>query len=451
MRKQVLALAAALAASGGASAGMLYFDYNVNSIGGGGTPSLFLFGEAGQTARVSNLAGFNQTVTLDSNGFFNLGISDSFAQAGTGIRRTGFEVESSRAIAGYFINRKGASTDMTYLLDDAALGKNYVVASMGGGFGEGSQMAVHATVDNTEVTITPRGGSAITVTLNKGETYKYAGSSTDLTGSTIVANQKVAVFSGHECAQVLPGTSFCDNLLEQAIPTEKLSRNYLLTASKGAEITPLNRDLVRVIATADNTEVKVDGVVVATLNKGEFHQFNLAETTGARVEASAPVAVAQYLVGGQGTQTDPAYSYVPGQDTWLDSYRLATPTGGAAFDVNYASIVIDSDDLGSLLLNGSGVNTSAFSAIGSTGFSRGIVDLPLGLFDLTADSAFLVMLGGGSSADSYFTYGGSTFAPGISPPPPPPPPPGVPLPGTLLLAMGALAAMAGVHRRKAAR
>lgn len=449
MRKTVLAAALAAAAASSVQAGVLYFDYNRNSLGAG-TPSLFLFGDAGQTATVTNLAGFNQTVTFDANGFYNLAISDTYAQSGTGIRNTGFQVESAQAMAGYFINRKNFTTDMTYLLDANALGKNYVVASMGTGFGEGSQMSVQATQDNTTVTITPKGSASFTVTLNKGETYKYAGGSNDLTGSSIVADKNVAVFSGHECANV-GGVPYCDNLLEQAIPTEKLSRNYLLTASKGADITPQNRDLVRIIATEDNTEVKVNGAVVATLNRGQFHEFSLAESSGAQVEASAPVAVAQYLVGGNGVRvggggTDPALSYVPGQDTWLDSYRLATPTGGAAFTFNYASIIIDTADLLSLTLNGAAVDTSGFSAIGSTGYSRGILDLPLGLFDLEADSKFLVMLGGGSNDDSYFTYGGSTFAPGISPPPPPPN--GVPEPGSLALAALALGGLAAARRRR---
>jgi hypothetical protein len=156
--------------------------------------------------------------------------------------------------------------------------------------------------------------------------------------------------------------------------------------------------------------------------------------------------VAQYLVGGQGGNTDPAFSYVPGQDTWLDSYRLATPTGTAAFNVNYASVVIETPSLASLMLNGVGLNTSGFSAIGSTGFSRGLIDLPLGLFDLEAATDFLVMLGGGSSADSYFTYGGSTFAPGISPPPPPPN--GVPEPGTIALTLGGLLALHNIRSRR---
>jgi len=449
MKKHFLAAAAALVAVG-SHAGVLYFDYNKNSLGGTSSPSLFLFGVPNQTASVSNLAGFNQTVTLDSDGFFNLGISATYSQSGTGIRNTGFEVSSGSAIAGYFINRAPYTTDMTYLLDSNALGKNYVVASIGTGGGEGSQMAVHATEDNTTVTITPKGAVAFNVVLNKGETYKYAGGGTDLTGSSIVSDKNVAVFSGHECASV-GGTGYCDNLVEQAIPTEKLSKSYLLTASKGAEITTQNRDLVRVIATADNTEVKVNGVVVATINRGQFYEFSLTEATGAQVEASAPVAVAQYLVGGNGARvngggTDPALSYVPGQDTWLDAYRLATPSGTAAFNVNYASIVIGTANLTSLMLDGVLVNTAGFSAIGSTGYSRGVIDLPLGLFDLKAASEFLVMLGGGARDDSYFTYGGSTFAPGISPPPPPPN--GVPEPGTIALTLGGLIAMQQARARR---
>ena len=431
-----------------ASADALYFDFNVNL--NTPTASLFLFGTAGQSATVSNLAGFNQSVTLNSQGFFSLAIGNQYQQSGTGIVNTGFRVDSGAAIAGYFINRASATTDMTYLLNAAALDKQYVVASIGGGFGEGSQVAIHATVDNTLVTFTPKGGAAINVTLQAGQTYKYAGGATDLTGSTVSSSQNVAVFSGHECAQVPVGSTFCDTLLEQAIPNSKLSTTYYTVATAGSALATNRSDLIRVIATASGTQVKKDGVVVATLAAGSFYEFLLPTGSGTKIEASQPVAVAQYLTGGGGNNTDPAYTYVPGADALLRSYLLATPSGSSAFVDNYASVVVDAADLTTLMLNGVLVNTSSFTQIGTSGFYGGQVTLPLGLFTLSAADPFLVLLGGGSSADSYLTYGGSSFAPGVSPPvdPPVPPVPGVPEPSTVALFGIALAGLALSRRAK---
>lgn len=198
-----LALGVMLSASA-AQAGVLYFDFNKNTIGAAANASVFLFGNAGQTATVSNLNGFSQNVVLGADGFFNLSISNTYQQSGTGVKDTGFQIVSPNPIAGYFVNRAGFSTDMTYLFDSAALGNNYVVASQGGSIGEGSQVMIHATQNNTAVTFTPTVGAPVNVVLNAGETYKYAGGGTNLTGSFVSADKPVAVFGG---ARMRPGAS----------------------------------------------------------------------------------------------------------------------------------------------------------------------------------------------------------------------------------------------------
>jgi hypothetical protein len=270
-----LTLIASCLASTSAMAGTIYFDFNRNSLGRNASPSVFLFGDVGQTANVSNLAGFNQGVVLNADGFFNLDISLTYMQSGTGIQNTGFKIQSSDAISGYFVNRKGFTTDMTYLFDEKALGTDYVVASTNSSVAnaEGSQLAVHATVDNTMVTIDPKGGVSFSVELNAGETYTYVGGVTDLSGSSVSADQNVAVFSGHECANVPSNVTFCDTLISQMIPNDRLSSSYVVTASEGSEITPLRVDIIKVIAAEDGTEVTVGGSGVATLNEGEVYEF----------------------------------------------------------------------------------------------------------------------------------------------------------------------------------
>jgi len=85
-------------AFGGASSALaneLFFDFNRNEVGSTPpTASVFLFGNIGQTANVSNLDGFNQNIVLGGTGFFNLPIPNTNQQSGTGVRDTGFRITS---------------------------------------------------------------------------------------------------------------------------------------------------------------------------------------------------------------------------------------------------------------------------------------------------------------------------------------------------------------------
>lgn len=395
---------------------------NPNLAGANDQRQVFLFGPAGATGTVTSPNGFNQSFDLGAEGFavVQLNLSDQLTDAR--VEDKGFKVSSTSAISGYYLSRRQATTDMSYLIDGDRLGTNYVVAGYQNIYED--QMSVQATQDNTTVTLTAKGGTPFDVVLNAGQTYMLTANS-QLTGSSIVADKPIAVFSGNRCTNVPTGISACDHLVEQMPSIDQLSSSYLLaqtprTGSQG--------NVIRVVATADNTEVRVDGTLVATLaSKGDFYEGRVVG--GLQLDATNPVLVAQYLIGQSqaGANTDPAMTIVPGSDQWLSSYVFAAPSGSANFPTDFVSIVIQTASLGSLTVDGVVADASLFNPLGSTIYSYGSIDVSAttGPFAITAATPFQLLLSGFDSFDSYFTYGGAAFSPGASPPPPPvnPPPP----------------------------
>lgn len=415
------AVAAMLAISSQASANTLYFQMNPNELTG--PRQLFLFGPANATGTVTG-PGVSLDFNLGAQGFAVLDMPLAAQLVANQIETKGFAVASGQSISGYFLSRAPATTDMTYLIDGERLGTNYVVA----GYQNirPDQMSVQATQDNTLVTFTPKGAPSFQVTLNAGQTYMYT-ASTQLTGSSILADKPIAVFSGNQCTNIPTGNSACDHIVEQMPSIDQLSSVYLLAQTPR---TGTLGNVMRVVATEDNTEVRVNGTLVATLAaKGDYYEGRVAG--GIELVATNPVLVVQYLIGQTqaGANTDPAMTIVPGSDQWLKSYVFATPSGSADFPTDYVSIIIQTASLPTLTLDGTVVDPALFTGLGSTLYSFGNIDVSstTGPFAISAETPFQLLLSGFGSFDSYFTYGGAAFSPGASPPPEPvdPPPPGV--------------------------
>jgi VCBS repeat-containing protein len=400
--------------------------------------SIFIFGEANEEVHIKNSNGYDETVTLDADGFFSITVPNTESMTGTGVNGQGLQITSEGDIAAYLSSRQTATSDLTVIFDKSTLekGNHYVLASMGNSIGEGGQFSAQATEDNTLINVQLPNGESFEQALNKGETFKFAtapsaantalGVTTstgfDLTGTTINSNKPIAVFSGHNCTNI--GSGACDFIVEQMPPTNVLLptegetvTTYVVGESHSD--TGLGNNLVRVIAAQDGTQVTVGGTLVATLAAGQFHAFTLSDPS-AVITTTKGALVAQYLQGaitaGEG---DPAMTFVPPVNSWLSEYKLATPLGAAdEFDKNLVNVVIPTGALSSLTINGLAADTSAFVDVPGTGFMVGNIEIEPGIITIKAgdggndpDTDFQVSIFGYDFFDSYLTFGAADFAP----------------------------------------
>jgi hypothetical protein len=429
------------------------FHANLNS----GNNAVFIFGAESTSGTISGTDGFNQSFTIDNTGVFTLSLGASGREmTANGVKNNlSLLVESDDPISGLALNRGPATTDMTTLLDLDALSKDYFVLTTLGRFGDGSQVSVTATEDDTTVSITPKSiagltdGVPVEVTLQKGESIFYeSGAGRDLSGTRIQSDKDVAVFAGAECTQVPNGIVACDHLIQQMFGVENFDTEFLVAETPFAG---RDKDLIRVIAAEDDTEVFINGVSQGTIDAGEVLQVD--KVGNALLTSDKPVSVGQFMRGEGGTRTvgDPAFALLPSVDQLLDTYAFITPVGGDSFSQNLLNIAIAEEDAGSLLLDGIAVDTSGFTLLDGVLF--GSISVGIGAGVIEADNPFLATLSGFDSFDSYLTPIASAFSPGVSPPPPPPPPPSsVPVPASAIMLGSALGLFGGIgawrRRRK---
>jgi uncharacterized repeat protein (TIGR01451 family) len=381
---------------------------------GGAELSLFITGDTAATGTVEipGLA-FTEPFSVTPGTVTTVAVPSSASPStGDGVQALGIHITSTSEVSVYGLNRIQYSTDAYLGLPTDILGTEYVLLGWDVGLGGGPEFAVIGTQDGTTVTITPRttvnghpAGTPYTVALNKGDVYQLIGNDS-LTGTTITSDKPVGVFGGHQCANI-PDTSTtaCDHVVEEIPPTATWGKSFvtepLATRTRG--------DTFRILASQDNTQVSIDGTVVATLNRGEIHQQLIAEASV--ITADKPVLVAQYSNGSSfdGVTSDPFMMLVPPFEQFLASYTVTTPATG--FATNFINLVVPNGAVGSVKLDGSPILASNFTQIGSSGFSGAQIAVSAGSHTVDGPQPFGVFVYGFDSYDSYGYPGGLSLAP----------------------------------------
>ena len=162
--------------------------------------------------------------------------------------------------------------------------------------------------DNTQVTITPTQDASIPaeVETDCSETTITAGitctlnlqklqalrllSIEDLTGTKIVSDKPLSVFSGTDCAHISPGN--CETLIEQIPPVATWGKTFLVGSIEGRA-----EEIYKVVAAKANTEVSVYCVnstshfsfSVNLLGEGSSHNFSVGLQRTCSIRADKPI------------------------------------------------------------------------------------------------------------------------------------------------------------------
>lgn len=261
------------------------------------------------------LAGSTESITLDESLVYHEGVGDQYKN------RT-VRVTSTADISLYIANEANNSFDASIVLPLSALGQNYMIQTFpSNNYNSGSERGrpcfmIIADRDNTTVNISGSHSTQIqpsdtTVILNEGESYFVVsnnGNNNDLSGLKIDVAinspeddcKTIAVFNGNvvTCIPNDLGDNR-DHLVEQAYPISNWGTKFAITSTDGYVSFPtsnLDVDYIRITPSENNTEVKLNGVIVdSDLDLGETYTHNLRRSAGScYIETDKPVACYLY-------------------------------------------------------------------------------------------------------------------------------------------------------------
>lgn len=239
---------------------------------------------------------------------------------GAGIGWNAWRLETTAPVVTYQFNPLSNvdvfSNDASLLLPVHSFGKEYLVISEPQltGAGPGGQgvtqyrglAAIAATTPETTVTITPSVRTLAGPNLpamEAGETHSFViwpyqvlslksdSEHGDLTGTEILSNHPIAVFTGHESA---PSSDKCctDHLEQQLYPVTRWGKKYIAAKSMPRNVEP---DYWRVLASQDNTKVAFTPAIATPIVLQRGESFALASTVDFMVDADKPIILTQLL------------------------------------------------------------------------------------------------------------------------------------------------------------
>ena len=324
-------------------------------------------------------------------------LSGSFAVTDSDERDKGVWIHATDAITVYGMNNASSSTDGFVALPCYDYQEqNYVYYAVSTYFNRTSYRSISQILlvgceESTELTITPTqmiqipfdlatgensslnvtSGTSYVVTLDRFQTVLFT-STLDLTGSKVVSNKPISFFSGHECAEVPVGVSFCDHLVEQLPPTITWGRQFFVASSlnktSGEQYKLITSTTTTTVVNYCYTTNESFSQTFTTTRKlngtGSSYEFHIPQNMFCSIQASNPVLLVQFAIGASREPSqygDPFMMMIPPVEQYSNNYTFATQSGFQnAITVTVTSEFFNAEDI---VLNGNSLNSAYWTEI----------------------------------------------------------------------------------------
>ena len=219
-----------------------------------------------------------------------------------------------------------------------------------------------------------------TITIQTFQTFYLQVRGGDISGTHIIADKPISVFSGHECANVPVNSQPCDILIEQIQPIDTWGTEVVTIPLKTR-----GGDILKVFASQDSTTVNItytdinSGMVTSNpsfrLNANQFRELVVEDLS--LIQSNNPIGVFQFsrsFKADKVIMSDPFMLSVPPCDQYRDSYIVAPApfdpsiegsiVGRVAY-VNYTNIAVPAEYFNASLItvNNKTINASEFRPI----------------------------------------------------------------------------------------
>jgi hypothetical protein len=378
--------------------------------------------------------------------------------AGTVLSSRAFRITSSSPIVAYQLNALAEtfSNDASLLIPTNGLGKVHRVLAYPTGNPVsvlnspisrayitvvGVQSATTVTIKTSTPTVAGMGypvlakDGMVTVTLGPFDVFNLEsdGLPGDFSGSTVIADKPIVVFTGTELSGApvntpgIPhppgggGTCCLDHLEEQLFPVESYGKKFAIPHSAIRSTTSyVEPDVIRIMGVAAPAMVKTN---LAPPNDSFMIQPGEVKETWTQadfvLESSEPVAVGQILVSQEqidGAYTgDPSLTIFPAVDQYRRNYLFSVPT---SWDKNYVAISMPKGT--SVTIDGASLPSACVArtmgTVAGTDYESRTCPLSAGPHSMAGDQAFGIAAYGYGPAGSYAFVGGANVTKIYDPP-----------------------------------